>query len=315
MGPRNYWAIFRRNWMVVVLATLLGGGGAAILSTNTVPLYSATSSIYFSLNFGNSANDLNAGSTYTQSQMLSFAILATSPSVLDPAIEQLKITTDAGSLASDITVTRPPDTVILQIAASSPSAADAASIANAVVTNLQAQVEKNAPKDIKGQSTVTARVIDAASAPKAPVSPNVRLNLTAGLLLGLIAGVLLALLRDLLDRRIRGVSDLSSITPAPIIGAIERDPKANEGGMVMLRDPLSPSAESYRALRTNLQFVVVDTSSLAVVITSALPGEGKSTVASNLALALAESEKRVVLVDADLRRPAIARYAGINGTV
>ena len=315
MGSRDYWATFRRNWIIVLLATLLGGGGSIALSASTIPLFSATSSIYFAINFGNSANDLNAGSTYTQGQMLSFAILATTPSVLDPAIDQLKLETDASSLASTISVTRPQDTVILQVTATDPSATQAASIANAVVTNLQAQVEQNAPKDLKGQSTVTARVIDSATPPKAPTSPNLRVNLAAGFLLGLIAGVLLALLRDALDRRIRTATDLRSMTQSPVIGAIERDPKSSDGGLVVLRDPLSPSAESYRALRTNLQFVVVDNSSLAVVITSALPGEGKSTVASNLALALAESEKRVVLVDADLRRPAVASYAGLSGAV
>lgn len=315
MGPRNYWATFRRNWIVIVLATLLGGGGAIIVSSNTVPLYSATSSLYFAINFGSSANDLNAGSAYTQGQMLSFAILATTPSVLDPAIDQLKLQTDAGTLASTIVVTRPQDTVILQIAATSPSPIEAANIANAVVTNLQSQVEQNSPKDLKGLSTVTARVIDAATAPTAPSSPNLRLNLLAGILLGLIAGILLALLRDVLDRRLRTASDISSMTEKPIVGAIERDPKTTDGGLVILRDPLSPSAESFRALRTNLQFVVLDNPNLAVVITSALPAEGKSTVASNLALALAESEKRVLLVDADLRRPTVASYAGINGAV
>ena len=172
-----------------------------------------------------------------------------------------------------------------------------------------------APRNEDGDSTLSSQVIKPAVEPRSPSAPNVRANIAVGFLLGLLLGGLLAVLRDAVDNRVRRASQVNALTEAPVLGQIERDSGAAEGGLVVQRDPISPSAESFRALRTNLQFVAVDSESLTVVITSSLPGEGKSTIASNLALAIAEAEQSVLLIDADLRRAAIAGYNGIEGAV
>ncbi|MDQ1609415.1 MAG: tyrosine-protein kinase [Microbacteriaceae bacterium] len=314
MSPHPYLVAFRRYWYIVVVATLVGGLGGWGLSQIATPSYTATASLYFSLNFGGSANDLNQGATYTQSQMLSFAQLAESPLVLAPVIENLNLDLTPQQLADSVTVSTPQNTVVLDVAASHTDAREAALISNAIAASLSRNVELIAPKGATGASTVSVRVIQPAVVPTDQSSPNVRLNIIAGLLLGLIVGALIVVLREVLDTRVHSAGIATLLTGAPLLGSIERERKKTKG-LVMVSDPLSNVAESYRQLRSNLAYVAIESETLGVVITSSIPGEGKSMIATNLALALSEGDQRVLLIDADLRRPTIASYTGLEGEV
>ncbi|WP_223692389.1 polysaccharide biosynthesis tyrosine autokinase [Leifsonia poae] len=312
MSQHQYLAAFRRYWYVVVVATIVGTLGGWGLSQVATPVYTATSSLYFSLNFGGSANDLNQGSTYTQNQMLSFAQLAVSPLVLNPVIDELGLDTTPKALSDAIGVSTPQNTVILELSVSNTDPAQAAKIANAVSASLGEKVEQIAPKSVGGGTTVAVRVIQPASAPTDPSSPNTRLNLVAGLVLGLLLGSLIVVLRELLDTRVHSAAIATAVTGVPLLGTADRE-KRRAVGPVVLRDPLSNAAENYRQLRSNLEFVAVDSDTLGFVVTSSVPGEGKSLIALNLALALAEGGRKVLLVDADLRRPMVAAYTGLPG--
>jgi capsular exopolysaccharide synthesis family protein len=134
-----------------------------------------------------------------------------------------------------------------------------------------------------------------------------------GLLLGLVVGSLVVFLYETLDSRVGGVQQVRRLTDLPILGALTVSSAEADGSVVVIDEPLSPQAELYRQLRTNLEFSKLGGRSLMVGVTSAVSGEGKSTVSLNLALALAEVTDRVLLVDADLRRPAIADRLGIEG--
>ncbi|WP_431278364.1 polysaccharide biosynthesis tyrosine autokinase [Leifsonia poae] len=313
MSQHQYLAAFRRYWYIVVVATIVGAIGGWGLSQAATPVYTATSSLYFSLNFGGTANDLNQGSTYTQNQMLSFAQLAESPLVLNPVIEGLDLGVKPSELADTISVSTPQNTVILELSVSSTDPAEAAKIANAVAGSLSDKVEEIAPKSVAGDTTVAVRVIEPAATPVFPSSPNTRLNLVAGMVIGLLLGSLIIVLRELLDTRVHTAGIATAVTGVPLLGTAERE-KRRSVGPVVLRDPLSNAAENYRQLRSNLEFVAVDSDTLGFVVTSSVPSEGKSLIALNLALALAESGRKVLLVDADLRRPMVAAYTGLPGT-
>jgi succinoglycan biosynthesis transport protein ExoP len=313
MSQHQYPAAFKRYWYVLVISTIVGAIGGWGLSQVATPVYTATSSLYFSLNFGGTANDLNQGSTYTQNQMLSFAQLAASPLVLAPVIGELDLSMTPTELSDSVAVSTPQNTVILELAVSSTDPAEAAKIANAVATSLSAKVEQIAPKSVAGDTTVAVRVIQPAVTPTVPSSPNTRLNLVAGLVLGLLVGSLIIVLRELLDTRVHTAAIATGVTGVPLLGVADRE-KRRVAGPVVLRDPLSNSAENYRQLRSNLEFVAVDSDTLGFVVTSSIPGEGKSVISLNLALALAESGRKVLLVDADLRRPMIAAYTGLPGS-
>lgn len=183
-------------------------------------------------------------------------------------------------------------------------------------------------------------IIDSALVPITPISPNPVKNVGLGLILGLGLGVALAFVRQAVDTKIRSRQDVEQATSgAPVLGMIPRirisqlaplSPNGNgkgkaaqggrgkhvddvrEYGPVTRRNPQSPVAESYRALRTNIMFAGADSSPRVLVVTSAFPGDGKSTSASNLAITLAQQGTRTLLVDADLRRGVLHSVFGIS---
>ncbi len=310
MTRNPYLALFRHFWYIVVAGALIGalaGWGVSQLATR---MYTSTTSLYFSLSAGVSGNDINQGSTYTQNQMLSFAQLATSPVVLQPVIDSLKLSVPPGTLAKQITVTTPQNTVVLQLDVTDTSAKQATDIANAVAASLKTEVEDIAPKNAQGNGTVSTRVIEPAVEPDGPSAPNERLNLLLGLIVGILAAAGALLLWEALSTRVDSEEKAIAVTGAPSLGTVRRRRGAVHG-LAMVGDTRSPSAEDFRQLRANLEFVAVDVSSPVFVITSSVQGEGKSTVAANLAIALSEGDKRVLLIDADLRRPAVAGYTGM----
>ncbi|WNB85070.1 polysaccharide biosynthesis tyrosine autokinase [Cellulomonas sp. ATA003] len=307
MGAREYLAIIRKRWALVVVCGLLGVAATAALSLSATPMYRSTATLYFSLQFGDSANDLNQGSAYTQNQMQSFAELATRAVVLEPVIEDLGLATSPRGLAGSLSAVTPQGTVLLELSATSESAQRSADVANAVVLELGRAVEELSPRGEDGQAAVRATVIAPADPAASPFSPRTERNVAAGLLGGLLLGSVLAIVRSLLDTRVREAEDVRSFTDVPVIGTIGRHPRGASSGVVMQTEPTSPLGEHYRQVRTNLRFLAVDSKALSLVVTSTMPGR-KSTTACNLALALAESDLKVLLIDADLRRPSVGRY-------
>jgi capsular exopolysaccharide synthesis family protein len=170
------------------------------------------------------------------------------------------------------------------------------------------------------------RVVDRALVPRSSVAPRVTLNLTAGILAGLILGIVVALLAERSDRRIRNLEDIEALGLA-VLGLVPRIGAATTTGprrrrqtaqastnkdLIAHIQPMSGVAENLRTIRTNLSFMGADGGLRAFVITSASPREGKSTVAINLAITLAQSGKRILLVDTDLRRPRVHRAFGLT---
>jgi capsular exopolysaccharide synthesis family protein len=168
------------------------------------------------------------------------------------------------------------------------------------------------------------RVIDEAVVPVVPFRPNVPVNLAVGAILGLVLGVALAAVRELSDRSIKTPEDIEQglgVTCLGLVPEIEKKgrfygrkapvdaPVANLGGrdLIVANRPDGPVAEAMRAIRTNLAFMSPDRPYRALLVTSALPEEGKTTVAVSIATVLAQSGLRVLLVDTDLRRPRLHR--------
>lgn len=309
MNPNQYLDALRRSWAVLIVMIILGALVGAGLSLAATPLYTARAQLYFSASAGTSATDLNQGSAYTQSQMLSFAQLATSPAVLDTVIENEKLGISASELASSIDATTPQNTVVLEVASTQGSAQQAAAIANAVASSLVTEVVDLAPSTTTGRKAITATIIAPATAPATPSSPDTRRNVLAGLLIGLIVGVLIVFLRYRLDSRVHDGSVLAEITDVPLLGAIEthgrRKPRPAPAGTI------APLAEDFRQLGAHLASVGNGTSKLSVLVTSSIHGEGSSEVAIGLSAALSE-RRRVLLIDANLRHPHIASLAGFD---
>ena len=163
-------------------------------------------------------------------------------------------------------------------------------------------------------SSDPGQVVEDALRPTSPVSPKHKLDLALGLLLGLIAGVVLASLRDQARDRIQGPPLVARSLDAPILGSIPRTHRLLVGTahLASVDEPHGQAAEAYRTLRTNLLAVCRESKAKTILITSARQGEGKTSTAANLAVALAQAGRSVVLISADLRNPRVHAVFGIG---
>jgi capsular exopolysaccharide synthesis family protein len=144
-----------------------------------------------------------------------------------------------------------------------------------------------------------------ADLPLYPVSPRTLQNTLLGLAVGVMLAAGIAFLIEYLDDSLKSSEDVSRVLELSTIGNVARFPKNIKNPLVVLDAPRAPYAEAYRNLRTNLQFSLAVDSANALVVSSAEPGEGKTTTVANLAVAMAQMGKRVILVDTDLRRPSL----------
>ncbi len=166
------------------------------------------------------------------------------------------------------------------------------------------------------QFSQAAQVVQPADRPRAPFSPRPVRNAVIGLIFGFVLAFAYAFGRSALDRRLRGADDVRREVPYPLLGLISEE---GLGGVPMLGDKKQrtmpvPDVEAARIIRTNLQYLDVDAPPKVVAVTSALPGEGKSTVAGALATASALSGQLTLLIECDLRRPSLSDRIGITRT-
>lgn len=315
MELRDYLAIVRERWLLIIVCALSGTLVAGLVTLTTTPTYQATSQIYVSVQTDGSTQGLAQGSNYSQAQVAGFADLATSPLVLAPVLQELGLDQSPQTLARQVEASVRLNTSLVNVTATSEDPEEAAAISNAVATSMTVVLpELQRPLDA-AVSPVRITVTRAAVVPQAQMSPNTRMNLALGLVVGLALGVGIGVLRAALDTRVRTEGQLAALTERPIIGSVGYDEATTQSPLAILAQPLGPRAEAIRRLRTNLQFVNAPDRPRSIVVTSSLPGEGKSTTATNLALAMADAGTRVVLVDGDLRRPTLAKLLGLEGAV
>ncbi|HEY4377805.1 MAG TPA: polysaccharide biosynthesis tyrosine autokinase, partial [Acidimicrobiales bacterium] len=258
---------------------------------------------------------LALANTYIQARVQSYPSLATSPMVTKPVIRNLGLKVTPDQLASHIHVVAPVGTVLMTVSVLDGDRHQAARIANAVADELIPVVEHVERTEASKVSPVRLTIAQRATVPTAPVSPNPTLDIGLALVVGLGLGIGAALLRGVLDTRVHEVTQLAAVTGAPVLAALPWDPTTATNPLAVVSGASGATAEAFRQLRTNLQFVDIDHPPKIVAITSAGAHEGKTTTALNLAAALAEAGQRVCLVEADLRRPKLASILGVPGEV
>jgi capsular exopolysaccharide synthesis family protein len=311
----DYLDILRRRWLGVLIIALATLALASAVTLAMPKKYTATTRLFIAVAGGQSVTDLAQGSNFAEKQMSSYAEVATSPRVLGPVIQQLGLQTTPKALSESVEASVPVNTVILEISATDLDPGRAAQIANAVGRELANAASELSPAKEDGTKAVVATTIAEAEVPDKASSPKIVQNLGIGMILGLLLGLGVAVLRHLLDTKVRSEDDVRALTDSPILGVVAYDADVSAHPMILRDQPLAAASEAIRRLRTNLQFIDVANRPKSIVISSSIPGEGKSTIALNLAVSLADTGTRVILVDADLRRPSVAEYVGIEGGV
>ncbi len=297
-----------------MLAFVVLGGALAVAATwRTTKQYAASvTMVVSSPDSTDGAAGAYQGSLLSQQRVKSYANLVSSDRVASAVIDRLHLLTTPEDLRGQIVAAAVPDTVLLKATVRDRDPGQARAIADAVGSEFSravAQIE--APSGDRPPS-VRVSVWERAKLPDSPVSPQPTRNVALGILLGLILGFSASIIRFRLDTSISGPDDAADATNLPNLATIGYDTDTVRRPLITDARPHSARAEAFRQLRTNLQFVDVDAGPRSIIITSSLPGEGKTTTACNLAISLAQSGHRVCLIEGDLRRPAFGSYLGVE---
>ncbi len=314
MTLRAYMQILLKRWRILTACTLLVLVAAGALTYLTPPTYSATSTAFVSINAaGSTDTSLYQSSQFAMQRVKSYTEVVKSPDVLRPVIDELDLPMSVSDLRRVVTADNTVDTVLISVTATDRSPSRAQAISNAVNDQLGLAVERLETPRAGGVSPVKVTTTVPAARPSDPISPRVSLNLALGLIAGLALGVIVAVVREQQDTTVKGeeLEQLTGRAPLALVGVI---PDAKSRPLITM-EAHGRGVEEFRTLRANLQFVDVDQPPRVIVVTSPLAGEGKTTTACNLAIALAQSSLKVCLVEADMRRPMAANLLGIDGSI
>lgn len=298
--------------LVTLIVTVLGAVAVTLLTT---PLYQASTRLFVSTSAGTSLAETYQGNRFSQERVISYTELLTGETLAQRTVDKLGLEMSAEQLRDEITATAKTDSVLIDVHVLDSSPVRASDIANALSDQFVLMArELETPED---GARPDARVVveQRASVPDRPVVPKTMRNIGVGIALGILFGLGLAVLRDLLDNTVKSRESLEELAGAGLVGTIPLDKDRRKQPAISFDSDNTAIAESFLKLRTNLQFLAVDNPPRVIVIASSMPSEGKSTTAINIALALAEAEHNVLLVDGDMRRPMLHNYLDVVGSV
>ena len=346
--------VLRSNWKLILASALVGILLAATWALLQPRTYQASTTAVVTAGSSENLGVALTADNLAKSKAVQYEQLATSSSVAKKAVEESGLDITPARALSSVTVTVPRDTAQMQVEVVAPTPDAATALSNAWVKGLADEVDRieNGGTSVDnegssrrvdngenrhepGSSIIKVQQLIEATKPTSPHSPNVQMALLIGLAAGLALGLALAALRTLLDRRIKSAASLQERVKAPVLASVplvqQSKKSSNDDGAtraLLAHDEAEAGevgskerrerfriAESFKELRTNLQFMNPDNPPRVIVVSSSVPGEGKSTVSTNLALTLAQSNIPTVLIDADLRRPVVARAFGLVNTV
>ncbi|MCI1832503.1 MAG: polysaccharide biosynthesis tyrosine autokinase [Bifidobacterium sp.] len=313
--------VLRKHLIAAVAAFVVVVAAVAAFTFLSPAKYTATAELFAAYaaqsNSLQNSSEMSSGASYLSTQIKTYPQLVKTQAVLQPVIDELGLDTSVADLATTVTATNPTDTFMVDISVEARDAGQSASIANAVAKNLARQISSSLYTDSTGKSPITLSVVQKAQTPLSPSSPKVVLYLAAGFVLAVIVAIGVALLKDVLNTKVDNLDDTRELTGASSLGVVPQDPLLGQLRPAVISQPDGAESEEFRRICTNISFLNLHSKEggQLLVISSTQPGEGKTTMAVNVAAALAEEGKSVLLIDADLRHPSVARKIGVEGHV
>jgi capsular exopolysaccharide synthesis family protein len=314
MELKDYVRILRAHWVGVLVIAVLGLVAAAGYNYTQPKVYQAQAEGLVGCGASSDPGTASLCDSTAKSKATSYVDIATSTATAQRVVDALGLTVTPASLIGQISVSQPTDTVVIDVDARASSPGEAQRLANAWVHALAQEVASFEGHPKAGGQGIRLTPYNSAALPGSPVLPRTNLNLAVGLLLGLLIGLVYALIRHQFDRRLRSSEEVEKAFGVPVIGLIPQSSQVRSDGGQTLQLAVTGesasgsagSAEAFRKLRTNLAFMDVDKPPRIIVVTSPKQSDGKSTIAANLAAAIAIGGQPVTLIDGDLRRPTVA---------
>lgn len=326
----------RKVWLIVIAGILGGLIAGAYTSLCITPMYKSSTMLYVnnsSIAVGERPYDITSGDISAAKDLVdSYIVILKTRETLNAVIEYAGVDRSYSEVKRMISASAVNSTEIFEIVVTSSDPQEAKDIANAIADILPERISKI----IDGTSAV---VLDKAVLAKNPSSPNMKDNISFGALVCVLFIMGIILLRDFFDTTIRSEEDITRSCKQPILAMIPDMDTKTKGGYYYAsgekkkkkkshifkkkkeEDRIGSnlnyaSAEAYKLLRTKIQFSFADGESCHIIgVSSALAGEGKSLTAVNVAYSLAQLNKKVLLIDCDLRKPTISEKTGIKNEV
>ncbi len=301
---------------VLVLCTILGALLMMAKTTREPVLYAATSSGLVRVGSASTAGEEQGNASLAQDKAELYAFLVSTTPVAEKVVEDLGLDVPPEAIAGRFSASVDTNVNALSVQAIGSTPEEARDLASAVVGAVVVVAREIETGETNSQKDGLVRIVllEEAQLPGAPFTPDYRRAAMKGAAGGLGLAYIVLVGRRLIDRRIRSVKHVETATGSSVLGVIPKEDaldRTHRG----VRGDLGRAAEAFRLLRTNLRFVDVDNEPRRIVVTSALAGEGKSTVSANLARLMAQAGTPVLLIDADLRRPTMASTFEIDATV
>ncbi len=307
---RQLLRIARQYWWIVALLMIVAGATAYYRSSQQPEQYTTSSRV---LLLGEETENITSYTAQLASQnlTLTYLELIESDNILQAVVEELNLPFDYVALDGKVSTSAIEKTLLLQITVVDTDPERAAQIADTTAAKFIEYINEN-------QGSTLSSPVDMAATARVPTTPFEPNPTTAGLLglfVGLLLGVALVALLEFLDNTIKPQQEVEQFVGAPLLASVPQLPNLRPGGhqVYTVVQPRSSAAEAMRLMRTNLEFAAASSDIRRLVVSSPNPGEGKSTSAANLGVVMAQGGMKVVIIDADLRRPTQHRIFGVPG--
>ena len=307
--------LLQRRFGLIATSIAICFGWSINVTSNAIPIFESTVTVFVATppsiadsiaGSPSKIGELVTGNTFGQARVKSYASIVNNRSTLEPVIEELNLGYTPEELASFVKSNALSDTVLIQITVANPDPNLAAEIANSVAKHFSdtiQNIELNSTLDLS--QLIRASIVKEAVANPTPVYPRKFFNYVLGIFVGSLLGLAISLFLKMMDKSLKNEGDIGTTA---LLGVIAFDQSAKSFPLTIELDTYNARTEAFRVIRTNILHELDKSKVQSFLVTSCFAAEGKSTSSLNIGFAIAQSGYRVLVIEADMRRPSFKNY-------